>query len=342
MNQSFQTYRVTAIGSIIFLLFLLSFAFYHSIRRTEECINMAFRTAIKEYYNQRLLYISCARPESLSYDVFRYIIAPPDSGKVKNYTLKSRDKGKLIITLPDSIDKETGKRRMNEYLFSQIYPIKPDELNTLFHKQLYHEHIAGATGVVCYTYQAARYSTNGEKIPPHAYTTPRYTLDIAQSIRVQAWVDYDPLLIIKRLNPTSCFFILLILLLFIASLYLYRSNRKGTFLLPASDSISSQGIIIDLNKQTLHINGCLCSIQKLDLTLLDVFCKHMGQCVSREQIQQIFWPTDNNANEKIDTHIKAIRKVLKDFPDYQLVTVRGKGYYLERTTDQKECKQSDS
>lgn len=30
----------------------------------------------------------------------------------------------------------------------------------------------------------------------------------------------------------------------------------------------------------------------------------------------------------IDTHIKNLRKALKPFPSYQIVTVRGKGYYL--------------
>ena len=36
----------------------------------------------------------------------------------------------------------------------------------------------------------------------------------------------------------------------------------------------------------------------------------------------------SNANEKIDAHIKSIRKILKEFQEYKLITVRGKGYYL--------------
>ena len=95
-----------------------------------------------------------------------------------------------------------------------------------------------------------------------------------------------------------------------------------------------QGIDIDLDKQSLRIDGSPCTIQKLDLALLDILHRNMGQCVAREQIKQAFWPTDDNANEKIDTHIKTIRKVLRDFPRYRLVTVRGKGYYLECTLRQ--------
>ena len=77
---------------------------------------------------------------------------------------------------------------------------------------------------------------------------------------------------------------------------------------------TEKGILIDLEKQTLH--------------------ERKGECVTREEIKQRFWNTDDNASEKIDTHIKTIRKILKDFPGYQVMTVRGKGYYLyeERNT----------
>jgi DNA-binding winged helix-turn-helix (wHTH) protein len=68
---------------------------------------------------------------------------------------------------------------------------------------------------------------------------------------------------------------------------------------------------------------------KLDLALLEMLYERKGECVTREEIKQQFWPTDANASEKIDTHIKTIRKTLKDFPQYQVVNVRGKGYYLE-------------
>lgn len=55
-----------------------------------------------------------------------------------------------------------------------------------------------------------------------------------------------------------------------------------------------------------------------------------GECLTREEIKETFWPTDENASEKIDTHISNIRRILKNFPQYQVVTIRGKGYYLQR------------
>ena len=83
-----------------------------------------------------------------------------------------------------------------------------------------------------------------------------------------------------------------------------------------------------MEKQELYIGNKKCNIQKLDLTLLNMLYEKAGTCVSREEIKKSFWPTDDNANEKIDAHIKSIRKVLKEFQEYKLITVRGKGYYL--------------
>ena len=50
--------------------------------------------------------------------------------------------------------------------------------------------------------------------------------------------------------------------------------------------------------------------------------------MAREEIKQRFWEKDENADEKIDTHIKMLRKILRDFPEHRIVTVRGRGYYL--------------
>ena len=92
-----------------------------------------------------------------------------------------------------------------------------------------------------------------------------------------------------------------------------------------------RGIVIDMEKQELTIDGIPCAIAKLDLTLLQMLHERDGNCLTREEIKLQFWPTDENADEKIDTHIKTIRKTLKEFPEYQVITVRGKGYYLQAT-----------
>lgn len=83
-----------------------------------------------------------------------------------------------------------------------------------------------------------------------------------------------------------------------------------------------------MEKQELIIDGILCPLPKLDLALFCLLLRKKGRCVSRGEIKQRFWKTDTNADEKIDTHIKILRKHLKGFPEYRIVTVRGQGYYL--------------
>lgn len=323
-----KTYIILISSNVILILFTLFISLYNGTKQIQHEINSAFKEAIDKNYNNRLLYISYARPESLRYDIMRYIITPAEKGKVKRFVLKSK-KGNTIITLKDSLDKETGKRMINEYLFSEIYPVKADEINALFEEMLSKYKITGRTGTVYYSKSIPHYSQNDSIIPTSAYSTPRYTLDITGEIKVQAWIDYNFIAIIRQINHITWFFIgLLIVTSALIFFYYKKSDTKKD---NQGLSPSSKDLEIDLEKLELCINGVSCNIQKLDLMLLEVFYRNTGKCVNREDIKQNFWPTDDNANEKIDTHIKAIRKILKDFPEYQLVTVRGKGYYLDIT-----------
>lgn len=312
-------------SGILFILFTLLISLHSGTKQIKQDIDNAFKEAVNKNYNNRLLYMSYARPESLRYDVMRYIITPATEGKVKKVIFKSR-KGNSIITLKDSLDGETGKRLINEYIFSQIYPIKVDELDSLFQVFLAKHEITGKTGVVYYSTNPTRFSHCDSIVPASAYCTPRYTLDITGNIRVQAWVNYKFITIIRHIDNSVWWFAGFILL--ISGLFFYYYGKKNKSIEKEELLPSPKGIEIDLEKQELHINGKACTIQKLDLMLLDIFYKNAGTCVDREVIKQNFWPTDDNANEKIDAHIKAIRKILKEFPKYQLVTVRGKGYYL--------------
>lgn len=312
-------------SGILFILFTLLISLHSGTKQIKQDIDNAFKEAVNKNYNNRLLYLSYARPESLRYDVMRYIITPAAEGKVKKVIFKSR-KGNTIITLKDSLDGETGKRLINEYIFSQIYPIKVNELDSLFQVFLAKQEITGRTGVVYYSANSPRFSHCDSIVPASAYCTPRYTLDITGNIKVQAWVDYKFITVIRYINNSVWWFAGFVLLL--SALFFYYYNKKRKTVNKEGLSSSPEGIEIDLDKQEIHINGTACTIQKLDLTLLDIFYRNAGTCVDRKVIKQSFWPTDDNANEKIDAHIKAIRKILKEYPEYQLVTVRGKGYYL--------------
>lgn len=300
------------------ILYTVYIAFHNSTERVKDKIDYAFKSAITEDYNERLAYISYYHPEPTNWDIKMYAIAPGLHRKVKSYTIRT-GQGKTIYTFKDSLDGQKAKRMLNQYILSQLKPIKTDELNAIFKRILSGYNITGKTGIIYYNENLSQCNSQDSNISPTAYYTPRYILDITQRIQAQAWVDYNFKTILKHTDSTIFWFIgQLIIIACILIFYKKEKNAKET---PAL-------MVIDMKKQELHIGEKNCNIQKLDLTLLNMLHEKAGTCVSREEIKQSFWPTDDNANEKIDAHIKTIRKILKEFPEFKLVTVRGKGYYL--------------
>ena len=313
-----KTHIIILTAIIAAIIFTLYIAFHNSKERIKNEINYAFKEAITKDYNDRLAYISYYHPEPTNWDIKMYALAPVLDRKVKEYTIRTK-KGKTIYTFKDSLNEQIAKPLLNQYILSQLKPIKANELNSVFQTILPSHNVTGTSGTTYYNKQALQYSNNDSIIPPSAHCTPRYTLDIAQDIRVQAWVDYNLATILKHIDNTI-FWIVGQFIIVAAILIFYRKEKTS--------QTTFHQMLIDLEKQELSIDGTPCNIQKLDLTLLNILYQKTGLCISRDEIKQTFWPTDDNANEKIDAHIKAIRKVLKDFPDYKLVTVRGKGYYL--------------
>lgn len=300
------------------ILYTVYIAFHNSSERVKDKIDYAFKSAITEDYNERLAYISYYHPEPTNWDIKMYAIAPSLHRKVKSYTIRTKQ-GKTIYTFKDSLDEQIAKRMLNQYILSELKPIKTDELNAIFKRILSGYNITGKTGIIYYNENLSQCNSQDSNISPTAYYTPRYILDITQRIQAQAWVDYNFKTILKHTDSTIFWFIgQLIIIACILIFYKKEKNAKET---PAL-------MVIDMKKQELHIGEKNCNIQKLDLTLLNMLHEKAGTCVSREEIKQSFWPTDDNANEKIDAHIKTIRKILKEFPEFKLVTVRGKGYYL--------------
>ena len=184
--------------------------------------------------------------------------------------------------------------------------------------------IEAKVGVLCLRDTVRYWSEADSIVPQEAYSTPRQVLDITGKMKVQAWADYSVGTIFAHLDPVMYVFLLLLIGVL---MWIWPTKSKESEQIEVGDV--EGGLLIDLEKKELTIDGVSCFMPKLDLALLEMLYERKGECVTREEIKQQFWPTDANASEKIDTHIKTIRKTLKDFPQYQVVNVRGKGYYLE-------------
>ena len=311
---------IRLVGAMLLCSVVLT-AFHGSQKRIEATIDDAFKYAVEKDYQNRKLYLT--RNNAIRYGVRDYALSPSIERKITSYTLKTRT-GNITYQFRDSISEETAKKLLTQHFLEKIHRLNPDHLKKLFQERLLEKDIEAKVGVLCLRDTVRYWSEADSIVPQEAYSTPRQVLDITGKMKVQAWADYSVGTIFAHLDPVMYVFLLLLIGVL---MWIWPTKSKTSEQIEEGNV--EGGLLIDLEKKELTIDGISCFMPKLDLALLEMLYERKGECVTREEIKQQFWPTDANASEKIDTHIKTIRKTLKDFPQYQVVNVRGKGYYLE-------------
>ena len=311
---------IRLVGAMILLSVVLT-AFHGSQKRIESTIDDAFKYAVDKDYQNRQLYL--IRNQAIRYGVRDYALSPSIDQKIKSYSLRTQ-KGIHTYQFKDSIQEETAKRFLTQHLLEKVHRLNPNQVKKIFQDRLKEKDIEAKVGVLCLRDTVRYWSEADSIVPQEAYSTPRQVLDITGKMKVQAWADYSVGTIFAHLDPVMYVFLLLLIGVL---MWIWPTKSKTSEQIEEGDV--EGGLLIDLEKKELTIDGISCFMPKLDLALLEMLYERKGECVTREEIKQQFWPTDANASEKIDTHIKTIRKTLKDFPQYQVVNVRGKGYYLE-------------
>lgn len=314
------------IVGVMLLCCVVFTAFHGSEKRIRTTIDDAFKYAVEKDFQNRKLYLTRNAASNIRYGVRDYVLSPSIDRKIANYSLRTST-GMYTYQFKDSISEEAAKRFFTQHLLEKVHRLNPNQLKKLFQERLEEKDIHAQVGVLCLRDTVRYWSEADSIVPKEAYSTPRQVLDITGSIKVQAWADYSVGTVLAYLDPVVYVFLLLLIGVL---MYIWPSKKKVIEEAEESEKIlEPEGIFIDLEKSELVIEGVSYAIPKLDLAILAMLYERKGECVTREELKQQFWPTDGNAGEKIDTHIKTIRKVLKDFPQYQVMTVRGKGYYLD-------------
>ena len=310
---------IRMVGAMLLLCVVFT-AFHGSERRIRTTIDDAFKYAVEQDYQNRKLYLT--RNNAIRYGVRDYALSPSIDRKITSYSLRTPT-GVHTYQFRDSVNEETAKRFLTQHLLEKVYRLNPNQLKKLFQERLDEKEIDAEVGVLCLRDTIRYWSDADSIVPKDAYSTPRQVLDITGKMKVQAWADYSVGTVIAHLDPVV--YVFLILLIGVL-MYIWPSRKPVKE--ESEEQLLAEGMSIDLEKNELVIEGVSCTIPKLDLGILAMLHERKEECVTREEIKQQFWPNDDNASEKIDTHIKTIRKILKDFPKYQVMTVRGKGYYL--------------
>lgn len=90
-----------------------------------------------------------------------------------------------------------------------------------------------------------------------------------------------------------------------------------------------QGLVLDVDKKTVTIDGKEINFTKTEFELLKLFLENKGRVFSRQELINKIWPSDTIVLDRtVDVNITRIRKKIGKFSKC-LVTRLGFGYYFD-------------
>lgn len=94
-------------------------------------------------------------------------------------------------------------------------------------------------------------------------------------------------------------------------------------------TLEYQGLVVDLDRKTVVINGEEVEFTKTEFGILCVLLEHKGRVFSRHDLIRRIWPMDVIVSDRtVDVNITRVRKKLGPYAD-NLVTRLGFGYYFD-------------
>ena len=102
-----------------------------------------------------------------------------------------------------------------------------------------------------------------------------------------------------------------------------RLRDGGT---PERTLLESGAVVLDLRTRRANVDGAWVELSAREFTMLEVFLRHPGQVLSREQLLSHVWGYDHDPGSNVvDVYVGYLRRKLgRD----RIATVRGMGYAL--------------
>jgi len=98
-----------------------------------------------------------------------------------------------------------------------------------------------------------------------------------------------------------------------------------------NECFEQEGLKIDFSAHQVFVDDEAVQLSPKEYDLLCALVNHRGMAMTREKLLQIVWGYDFFGDDRtLDTHIKLLRRNLKDYSRY-IVTIRGVGYRFEKT-----------
>ncbi|MBU5675137.1 response regulator transcription factor [Alkaliphilus sp. MSJ-5] len=90
-------------------------------------------------------------------------------------------------------------------------------------------------------------------------------------------------------------------------------------------------VVLDYDALTVNRGTDYIQLPKKEFYLLFKLLSYPKKIFTRQQLMDEIWGMDTEADERtVDVHIKRLREKLADFPEFDIVTVRGLGYKAEK------------
>jgi DNA-binding response OmpR family regulator len=104
-----------------------------------------------------------------------------------------------------------------------------------------------------------------------------------------------------------------------------------------AEKLSSAGITVDTGSREAWVDGKPVELTGLEIDLLTALLRRAGRVVPRSALLELAGRGDVTVGERaVDVHISRLRKKLGDDPPTRIRTVRGVGYVLARSADDKD------
>jgi len=85
----------------------------------------------------------------------------------------------------------------------------------------------------------------------------------------------------------------------------------------------------DAVRQTLERSGEITNLTPREAELLRLLCVHRNRTLSREVALTQIWGDDSYfAGRSMDVFVSRLRKLLRDDPDIEIMSIHGKGFRL--------------
>ena len=102
-----------------------------------------------------------------------------------------------------------------------------------------------------------------------------------------------------------------------------------------TDDETDDGVVVDLSRRRVLVNGENAELTAKEFELLTYLIENQGETISRRELVELVWNTDDASapnDRTIDVHIRRLRSKIAGFEDI-IRTIRGGGYRFDSHPD---------